>query len=62
MVGMLILLFSLGGLVACGGGSSGGGGTKDPGTASGAYTFTVKGTGADPASTTATQTFTVTVN
>ncbi len=65
MLGMLVLLFTLGSLVACGGGSSsggGGGGTKDPGTASGAYTFTVKATGADPASSTATQTFTVTVN
>jgi hypothetical protein len=63
MVGMLVLLFTLGSLAACGGGgSSGGGGTKDPGTASGAYIFTVKSTGADPASTTATQIFTVTVN
>jgi hypothetical protein len=63
MLGMLVLLFTLGSLAACGGGSSsGGGGTKDPGTASGNYTFTVKATGADPASTTATQTFTVTVN
>lgn len=66
MVGMLVLIFSLGSLAACGGGSGGGGGggggTRDPGTASGSYIFTVKTTGGDPASTTATTTFTVTVN
>ena len=52
MVGMLGILFALGGLAACGGGGSGGGGSgnSDPGTASGSYTFTVTGTGNDAAS------------
>ena len=66
MVGMLVVLFALGGLAACGGGGGssggGGGGTRDPGTASGAYTFTVTATGNDSAHTSATKTFTVTVN
>jgi len=63
MAGMLGLLFVLGGFAACGGGGSGGGGgTSDPGTTSGAYIFTVKATGGDPAATTSTTTFTVTVN
>lgn len=61
--GMLVLLFTLGSLVACGGG--GGGGTtptKDPGTTSGSYTFTVTGTGTPAVTPAATTTFTVTVN
>jgi hypothetical protein len=66
MVGMFVLLLTLGGLAACGGGGGsgggGGGGGSDPGTASGTYTFTVNGTGSDPASTKTTTTFTVTVN
>ncbi len=62
MVGMLVILFALGGLAACGGGGGGGGGSSDPGTASGTYTFTVKSTGGDPAKTTGSTTFTVTVN
>ncbi len=67
LLGMFVLLLTLGSLAACGGGGgsssgSGGGGTSNPGTASGAYTFTVTGTGSDAAKTTATTTFTVTVN
>ena len=67
MLGMFLLMVTLGSLAACGGGGSssgggGGGGTSDPGTASGSYVFTVNSTGSDPAKTTATTTFTVTVN
>ena len=65
MLGMVVLLVTLGSLAACGGGGSsggGGGGTGVPATAAGAYTFTVSGTGNDAASTTASTTFTVTVN
>jgi len=65
MVGVLVLILTLGSLAACGGGGSsggGGGGATNPGTASGTYTFTVKGTGSDPSNLTATTTFTVTVN
>ncbi|HMG84132.1 MAG TPA: Ig-like domain repeat protein [Terracidiphilus sp.] len=67
MLGMFLLLMTLGSLAACGGGGGksnggGGGGTSDPGTASGKYVFTVNATGTDPAKTTATTTFTVTVN
>ena len=65
MLGVLALMVALGSLAACGGGggsSGGGGGGGTPGTTSGAYTFTVTGTG-NPAVTPApTQTFTVTVN
>jgi pseudomonalisin len=54
-------------LVACGGGGSnsgGGSGTNpsNPGTTAGNYTITVSGTGNDTAKTTATTTFTLTVN
>jgi hypothetical protein len=66
MLGMLLLITALGSLAACGGGSGGssggGGGTSDPGTASGKYVFTVNATGGDAAKTTASTTFTVTVN
>ena len=66
MAGTLVLMMILGTFSACGGGGSsstgGGGGSSDPGTASGQYTFTVKATGTDSASTTASTTFTVTVN
>ena len=65
MLGMFLLMMTLGSLAACGGGSSSGGGggkTTDPGTASGSYVFTVTGTG-NPAVTPApTTTFTVKVN
>jgi hypothetical protein len=66
VLGMLLLITALGSLAACGGGSGGsgggGGGTSDPGTASGKYVFTVNATGGDSARTTASTTFTVTVN
>ncbi|WP_348262676.1 Ig-like domain repeat protein [Telmatobacter sp. DSM 110680] len=65
MLGVFLLIMTLGSLAACGGGggsSGGGGGTSDPGTASGKYVFTVNATGSDAAKTTATTTFTVTVN
>ncbi|HEY6489843.1 MAG: protease pro-enzyme activation domain-containing protein [Terracidiphilus sp.] len=64
-LGMLALVFALGSLAACGGGgggNSGGGGTSNPGTAAGAYTFTITGAGSDTAKTAATTPFTVTVN
>jgi len=62
LLGMAILMAVAGGLSACGGGinnSGGGGGSK---TSAGTYTFTVSGQGNDPASTTESTTFTVTVN
>jgi len=53
----------LAGFVACGcGGGGGGGGGGDPGTTPGAYTITLSGTGNDAAHTTASTTFTLTVN
>ncbi len=62
LLGMVILLASLGGLSACGGGSSSGGGGGGSSTSAGTYTFTVTGQGSDPASTSESTTFTVTVN
>ena len=64
MLGAFILLATLGSLAACGGGGSsgGGGGNKNPGTTSGAYTFTVTGTGNPAVTPAVTTTFTVTVN
>jgi subtilase family serine protease len=63
MLGVLVLMIALGSLAACGGGGSdNSGGTKDPGTASGTYTFTVTGTGSPAQSTGNTATFTVNVN
>jgi hypothetical protein len=63
MVGAIVLLATLGGMAACGGGGSGGGGGGgNPGTTAGSYTFTVTGTGSDPAHTKETKTFTLTVN
>jgi hypothetical protein len=58
MLGILVLLATLGGLTACGSG----GGTAPAGTTLGPYTITVTGTGNDPSSTTASTTFVVTVN
>ena len=52
----------LAGPVACGGGSSGSSHSTDPGTTPGKYTITVSGTGNDTAKTSATTTFTLTVN
>jgi hypothetical protein len=69
VLGIFVLLFTLGSLAACGGGGGGsssgggsGGGTSNPGTASGTYTFTVTGTGTPAVSPAPTTTFTVTVN
>ncbi|MGD0740559.1 MAG: protease pro-enzyme activation domain-containing protein [Terracidiphilus sp.] len=64
MLSILVVMVVIGTLASCGGGSSGGGGgtTTIPGTTAGNYTFTVYGTGNDPASTQENTTFTVTVN
>jgi subtilase family serine protease len=63
MLGVLLLLAALGSLSACGGGgSSSGGGGGNSGTTAGSYTFTVTGTGNDPAKTAVTNTFILTVN
>ena len=62
MLGLVVLIAVLGGLSACGGGGSGPSSYEVPGTAAGAYTFTVTGTGSDLSSTTASTTFTLTVN
>jgi subtilase family serine protease len=65
LLGMLALLVALGSLAACSGGGSssgGGSGTKDPGTTSGLYTFTVTGSGSPVITPAPTATFTVTVN
>ncbi|HEY1767979.1 MAG TPA: protease pro-enzyme activation domain-containing protein [Terracidiphilus sp.] len=64
MLGILVLLTALGSLSACGGGTAGGssGGTGSTATTPGAYTFTVTGTGNDPAKTSESVTFTLTVN
>jgi subtilase family serine protease len=60
LMGMIVLLASLGGLAACGGGSVST--TINTQTSAGTYTFTVTGQGNDSASTQGTGTFTVTVN
>jgi subtilase family serine protease len=59
MVGVLVLLIALGSLSACGGGSRSASTTQ---TTPGIYTFTVKAQGNDPAGTTESTTFTLTVN
>jgi hypothetical protein len=63
MLSILIAMAAIGTLASCGGGStnSGGGGTNYV-TQAGTYTFTVTATGSDPAKTTETIPFTVTVN
>jgi subtilase family serine protease len=61
MLGMVVLLITLGSLAACGG-SSGSGTTTIPGTSAGTYTFTVTATGNPAISSTQTQTFNVVVN
>ncbi len=61
MMGMLVLLFTIGSLAACGGGGSSKG-TGNPGTSAGSYTFTVSGTGNPAISPAPIATFTVTVN
>jgi Pro-kumamolisin, activation domain/Bacterial Ig-like domain (group 3) len=60
MLGMVLLLVTLGSLAACGGGGTTT--TTVPGTTAGTYTFTVTAVGNPTISTTQTQTFTVTVN
>jgi subtilase family serine protease len=67
MLGVLVLMATLGSLAACGGsgGSSGGGGggpPPDPGTTAGVYTFTVQATGNPSVTPSVSTTFTVTVN
>lgn len=63
LMGMVVLLCTLGTMAACGGGSiNSGGGGGSTATSAGTYTFTVTGQGNDSASTTGTTTFTVTVN
>jgi hypothetical protein len=70
MLCLLVLLAVLGTISACGGGGAGGsggaggagGGGGSSGTTSGAYTVTVTAVGNDSAATTASTTFTVTVN
>ncbi len=66
MLIVLVALATLGALTSCGIGgntlNNGGGGTSTPATTAGTYTFTVQGTGNDPANTQETTTFTVTVN
>ena len=60
MLTILVAMVALGALASCGG--SGGGTTTTPGTSAGTYTFTVSGTGNDPANTSESTTFTLTVN
>jgi hypothetical protein len=72
MLGILLLMATLGSFSACGGGGSagsgggggggGGGGSSDPGTAAGTYTFTVTGTGNPSVSPTPSVSFSVLVN
>ena len=61
MLGILILMITLGSLAACGGGGSGGS-TGTTGTPLGSYTFTVIGVGSPSVSPVPSTTFTVTVN
>jgi subtilase family serine protease len=60
MLVVLIMMAALGSLAACGGSSSSSSGIS--GTPTGIYTFSLTGTGNDPANTTVPTTFTVTVN
>ena len=61
MLSVLVALAALGTLVSCSSNTSSNV-FSVPGTTAGPYTFTVQGTGSDPASTTETVSFTVTVN
>lgn len=58
LLGAIVLLAGLGTLSACGGGVT----ATSTATSPGSYTFTVSGTGNDPASTQESTTFTLTVN
>ncbi len=63
MLGVFIVLASLGTLSGCGGGNSdGGGGAGSSGTTAGTYTFTVTGTGSPSVTPAPASTFSVTVN
>jgi len=64
MLGILVLMITLGSLAACGGGGGGGGSssTGTTGTPLGSYTFTVIGVGSPSVSPVPSTTFTVTVN
>jgi hypothetical protein len=57
MLGVLLLMASVGSLTACGGHN-----TSNPGTTAGSYTFTVTGTGSPSVTPAPTTTFTLTVN
>ncbi len=64
-MGLVLLATLVIGLGACGGGGSSGSASNqqtNPGTTTGAYTITVNATGSDAAHTTASTTFTLTVN
>jgi ABC-type glycerol-3-phosphate transport system substrate-binding protein len=56
---VLVMMVALGSLAACGGGGGSSSSTPSVGTPAGTYTFTVTGTGNDPANTTVSTTFTV---
>jgi len=62
LLGILVILVAVGSLSACGGGSINSGGSGSTATTAGTYTFTVTGTGNDPANTAESVTFSVTVN
>jgi hypothetical protein len=64
MLGVLVLMASLGGLAGCGSSSTsgGGGGVSDPGTTAGTYTYSVQATGSPSVTPAVSTTFTVTVN
>ncbi len=62
LMGVLMAVALFGGLAGCGGGGSGTTPPSNPGTTPGNYTVTVTGTGNDSAKTTASTTFTLTVN
>ena len=62
MLGMVVLLAGLASLSACGSGGASNSSSGISGTTAGAYTFTLTGTGTDISKTTASTTFTVTVN
>jgi N-acetylneuraminic acid mutarotase len=62
MLGAVVLIAVLGTLTGCNAGTGGSGNPPNPGTTAGPYTITLKGMGSDSASTTATASFTVTVN
>jgi hypothetical protein len=62
MLGILVLMASLGSLAACGSSAAKTTTQSNPGTSAGTYSFTVTGTGNDTNKTTATVTFQVIVS